>query len=88
MLVREATVAVVDEDLCGGCALCVLSCPYKAVSFDAEKRRAVVNELLCHGCGTCVAMCPSAAIAAKGFTDAQLTAEVRGLHDAGSRCTR
>ncbi len=78
-LVREAAVAVVTEELCGGCSICVLSCPYRAVSFDAERRVAVVNELLCQGCGTCSATCPSSAITARCFSDRQLSAEMRAL---------
>ncbi len=75
-LTHEATYAVVEPDKCGACRLCVLSCPYKAVTFDEERRVAVVNELLCHGCGTCVAACPSVAIQARHFTDDQLLAEI------------
>lgn len=75
-LVREAATAVVNEDVCGGCGICVLTCPYKAISFNEETGRANVNELLCHGCGTCAAACPSAAIKAKHFTDDQLVAEI------------
>ncbi len=81
-LVREAATAVVTTDLCGGCSLCILACPYKAITFDTESRIAVVNELLCHGCGTCVAACPSSAIHAKGFSDEQLHAESRALSHA------
>lgn len=78
-LVREAATATVDESLCGGCAICALTCPYKAITFDSERKVAVVNELLCHGCGTCVAACPSAAITAKHFSDTQLFAEAHAL---------
>ncbi len=85
-LVREAATAQVDADLCGACGLCVLTCPYKAITFDAQSRRARVNELLCHGCGTCAAACPSSAIVAKHFTDGQLNAEIRALSDTEARC--
>ena len=37
-LVREAATAVVDDTICGGCQVCVLACPYKAISFDAERK--------------------------------------------------
>ena len=78
-LVREAITASVNENLCGGCRICTLACPYKAVTFDAERNLAVVNELLCHGCGTCAAACPSSAITARHFTDEQLLAEIHAL---------
>lgn len=78
-LVREAITALVDDNLCGGCQICVRACPYKAVTFDAEHNVAVVNELLCHGCGTCAAACPSSAIAARNFTDEQIEAEIHAF---------
>jgi heterodisulfide reductase subunit A len=78
-LIREATYAVVDDQVCGGCRVCTLSCPFKAVTFDAERGVAVVNELLCRGCGTCASACPSSAIAARSFTDSQLLAEIHVL---------
>lgn len=78
-LVREATTATVDETRCGGCRICILSCPYKAVSFDSEKGIAVVNALLCHGCGTCSAACPSSAITARHFSDEQILAEIHAF---------
>lgn len=84
-LVREAATAQVNEDICGGCGICVLTCPYKAISFDEETGRAKVNELLCHGCGTCAAACPSSAIKAKHFTDTQLAAEITALSTAECR---
>jgi heterodisulfide reductase subunit A len=80
-LVREAATAAVDETRCGACRICVLSCPYQAVSFDGERRVAVVNALLCHGCGTCAACCPSSAITARHFSDAQILAEIRTLSE-------
>jgi heterodisulfide reductase subunit A len=78
-LVRDATYAVVDDDVCGGCQVCILACPYKAITFDAERKIAVVNQLLCHSCGTCASACPSSAIAARSFTDEQILAEIDAL---------
>ncbi len=78
-LVREATTALVDDKLCGGCRVCVLACPYKAITFDDERAIAIVNELLCHGCGTCASACPSSAIMARHFTDDQILAEIHAL---------
>lgn len=76
-LAIEPATTRVDTDLCGACRSCVLSCPFKAVSFDLETRVAVVNELLCRGCGTCAAACPSGAMVAKHFTVPQIEAEIR-----------
>jgi heterodisulfide reductase subunit A len=75
----EAISAVIDEDKCSGCQVCVTLCPYKAISFDAEKKVSRVNEALCKGCGTCVAACPSAAITGRHFTIEQIMAEIEGV---------
>lgn len=75
----EVLTAVIDEEKCGGCKLCIMVCPYKAITYDKEKNVSVVNEGLCRGCGTCAAACPSGAVKAKHFTDDQIYAEIGGL---------
>lgn len=71
--------AFVDEAFCGGCRMCNSLCPYTAIEFDEPKKVSRVNDVLCKGCGTCVAACPASAITGKGFSDAQLVAEMEGL---------
>jgi len=75
----EAAIAIIDEELCSGCKICSLLCPYNAISFDEEKEVSKVNEALCKGCGTCVAACPSGAITGKHFTTEQIVAEIEGV---------
>ena len=75
----EAIAAVIDEAQCSGCKTCIALCPYKAISFDEEKKVSRVNEALCKGCGTCVAACPSAAIVQRHFTTKQVMAEIEGV---------
>ena len=70
-LYHAPTVAVVNANLCTGCAMCVQVCPYEAISLDA-KGKAVVNEVLCEGCGTCSATCLRAAIKVKNSTPEQV----------------
>jgi heterodisulfide reductase subunit A len=70
------TRATVDEQRCGGCKSCVAACPFGAV--ELVQRVARVDERLCRGCGSCAARCPSGALAALGFTDDELFAEVTG----------
>jgi len=53
----EADKAIVDEDLCIGCNVCAVVCPFGAVKKN-EKEIAQVNEDLCKGCGICAARCP------------------------------
>jgi heterodisulfide reductase subunit A len=75
----EATTAVVDEKYCSGCKVCVGLCPYKAISFDEEKKVSTINEAVCKGCGVCVATCPAGAITGKHFTTEQIMAEIEGV---------
>jgi heterodisulfide reductase subunit A len=77
VLVKEKVMAGgivswVDEDLCGGCGICEVLCPYAAIEVDRQTGVARVNEALCKGCGTCAAACPSGAAQQKGFTGEQI----------------
>jgi len=75
----EAATAVIDEEYCAGCKICIGLCPYKAISFDEEKEVSTINEAICKGCGVCVATCPSGAITGKHFTTEQIMAEIEGV---------
>ncbi len=75
----EAAIAVIDEARCAGCKICNDLCPYKAISFDEEKKVSRINEALCKGCGTCVAACPSGAITGRHFTSEEIMAEIEGV---------
>ena len=79
----EPTVAVIDEESCSGCKICIGLCPYNAITFDETKKVSRVNEALCKGCGVCVAACPSGAIEQRNFTDDQLLAEVESVCASG-----
>lgn len=70
ILLREPTIAGVDEEVCNGCGICVSVCAYDAV--ELRRNKAKVNEALCEGCGACAAACPSAAIQHKNFTKRQV----------------
>jgi heterodisulfide reductase subunit A len=70
---------LIDEAYCSGCRICNNLCPYGAIEYDEKKNVSRINDVLCKGCGTCVAACPATAIAAKGFTNEQILAEMEGL---------
>jgi len=70
-LLRDPTIAWVDEEVCSGCGYCVPICAYKAIELDPKRRVAKVNEALCEGCGACAATCPSGAMRHKNFTRRQ-----------------
>ena len=75
----EPATAVTDEGACSGCRVCVGLCPYHAIDYDEKKGKASINEILCRGCGVCSASCPSGAIAARHFTDREISEEIKGL---------
>ncbi len=72
------TAYIVEED-CSGCKSCLMLCPYSAISFVEDKKKATINEALCKGCGTCVASCPSGSIRQNLFEDEQIFDEIEGL---------
>jgi len=73
-VIGEGIVASVDENLCSGCGVCEVVCPYGAIAVDRERGVSVVNEALCKGCGTCCAACPSGAVQQRGFTREEMSA--------------
>lgn len=77
-LMLEPKIAVIDEELCSGCKVCLVLCPYSAITYDNEKKHSKINEALCRGCGVCAAGCPSAAIKCRHFTDNQIWEEIKG----------
>ena len=83
VVTAEGIVASVNKEICSGCGLCEVLCPYMAIAVDHESRVAVVNEALCKGCGTCAAACPSGAVQQRGFTrdtiSAMLSAALAGV---------
>jgi heterodisulfide reductase subunit A len=75
----EPITSWVQEERCSGCRICVDLCPYKAISFDEEKKVSRINEALCKGCGTCAVACPMGAIIANHFATEAILAQVEGV---------
>ena len=55
-----AGVRIKEED-CIGCKICLKSCPYEAIDFDVEEKKASINEK-CTVCGACIPVCSTGAI--------------------------
>lgn len=72
-LTAEPMVVTIDEEMCCGCKLCVVTCPYEAREIDEEKNIVRINEALCMGCGCCVAACPSGASQQKNLVEKQIS---------------
>lgn len=64
---RQEDVVAIDHNVCIGCGVCALACPFGAISFD-EKNKKIVKCDLCTDkvekgeVPTCVEACPSHAL--------------------------
>lgn len=64
------TVAVIDEQWCIGCTLCIDACPTDAI-LGGNKRMHTVMEPHCTGCELCVPVCPVDCIQLENVTPQQ-----------------
>jgi len=77
----ESATAVVSEEVCAGCGMCVDVCPYDAPALDPVWNVSRINPVLCKACGACAVTCPSKAITLQHFTAEQVMAQVDALVD-------
>jgi len=75
----ESETAVVNDELCAGCGMCVDVCPYDAPALDELWGVSRINPVLCKACGACAVTCPSKAILLQHFTAEQVLAQVDAL---------
>jgi len=61
------TLAVIDEDWCIGCTLCLKACPTDAI-IGSNKHMHTVIEAWCTGCELCVPACPVDCISLENVT--------------------
>ncbi|MHC4137679.1 MAG: hydrogenase iron-sulfur subunit [Planctomycetota bacterium] len=58
---HRVTVSRVDEELCGGCGVCVKTCMFRAVTLTGDPPVSHIDPRRCRGCGNCVTACPAGA---------------------------
>ena len=56
-LPKPKSVAVIDENLCIGCTLCIQACPVDAILGAAKHMHTIIAEE-CTGCELCIPPCP------------------------------
>ena len=81
-IVKDQKTAVVNEEYCGDCEFCPVTCPYGAISLvpkGEEHFVAQVSDLLCEGCGICVGTCPVNAIELRHARPNQMSAQMKAL---------
>jgi heterodisulfide reductase subunit A len=81
-IVKDLRTAEVNDEYCGDCEFCPVTCPYGAISLQPTSEGhfvARVNDLLCEGCGVCVGTCPLNAIELKHSKPNQMTAQMNAL---------
>ncbi|HYW41035.1 MAG TPA: FAD-dependent oxidoreductase [Terriglobales bacterium] len=77
-----ANISEVVDASCDGCAYCVDTCPYKAITLleykwqGSIKKVVETNDSICKGCGCCQATCPKKGIFIRGFTLDQIEAQI------------
>jgi heterodisulfide reductase subunit A len=75
----EPVVSQVNQDLCLGCGLCELICPFGAMRLVKIPGKGYRSENLpayCKGCGLCAAGCPMRAIDMLHFRNRQILAAI------------
>lgn len=54
---QPPAVAIIDEELCVGCTLCIQACPVDAIVGSSKQMHTVISAL-CTGCELCLPPCP------------------------------
>jgi heterodisulfide reductase subunit A len=81
-ITKDQRTAVINEEYCGDCEFCPVTCPYGAISLVPKGEKhfvAQVSDLLCEGCGVCVGTCPLNAIELRHSRPGQMSAQIKAL---------
>jgi electron transport complex protein RnfB len=75
---RPRTLALIDEEQCIGCTLCIQACPVDAIVGAAKQMHTVLADH-CTGCELCVPPCPVDCIALPEHPVAKISLEFAAL---------
>ncbi|MEJ2757055.1 MAG: 4Fe-4S binding protein, partial [Anaerolineales bacterium] len=78
MLASSGYLAVIDEEICIGCATCEEYCQFGALSIGNEEFMVVDTEL-CMGCGVCESKCSEEAIRLEAAPEKGIPLEIESL---------
>lgn len=65
---KPKAVALIDEQTCIGCTLCIQACPVDAIVGAAKQMHTIIADL-CTGCELCVPPCPVECISMPQITE-------------------
>ena len=89
---EEATGIIrISNEMCIGCKICVLACPFGSIVFSGDQKVAVKCEL-CDGEPECVAICPTRALEFKESDTAMmykqriLAEKLKGIYEVKGDC--
>ena len=69
---RPKAVAVIDENTCIGCTLCIQACPVDAILGSAKHMHTIISSE-CTGCELCLAPCPVDCISMQALPESVAT---------------
>jgi len=84
------TLAVINEEKCIGCTLCIKACPFDAI-LGASKQMHTVIDPFCTGCKLCIAPCPMDCISMQDnprFNDATANSPNFNSHTPCTSCNQ